>query len=341
MKKEIPSTQRALQYLEHGKPEEVLSLVEIPVASPGSGEVLIEMQASPVHPSDFGLIQGSYGRLKSLPAIAGREGVGTVVAVGQGVDEKVIGRPVSLAEEGGVWQEYQLARADDLILFPALVPFEQLAVSLVNPLTAWRLLNDFEYLNPGDIIIQNAGNSAVGQAVAQFARKMDLRCLSLVRNQASVEPLQALGSTEVWTDDDEAPNRVKIFTEGKGCKLALNSVGGQSALRLARSLGSGGVHVTFGAMDGSTVRFPTRNLIFDDIRMVGFWLDRWRRKQSPAGLRNACEQVLQPLAMTDLKHSIDQCFDLADFKRAFARNAEPRMGKVLLVRDKAFLESLG
>jgi hypothetical protein len=45
--------------------------------------------------------------------------------------------------------------------------------------------------------------------------------------------------------------------------------------------------------------------------------------------------------MTDLKHSIDQCFDLADFKRAFARNAEPRMGKVLLVRDKEFLESLG
>ena len=104
MKKEIPSTQRALQYLAHGKPEEVLSLVEIPVASPGSGEVLIEMQVSPVHPSDFGLIQGSYGRLKSLPAIAGREGVGTVVAVGQGVDEKVIGRPVSLLEEGGVWQ---------------------------------------------------------------------------------------------------------------------------------------------------------------------------------------------------------------------------------------------
>jgi NADPH:quinone reductase-like Zn-dependent oxidoreductase len=99
--------------------------------------------------------------------------------------------------------------------------------------------------------------------------------------------------------------------------------------------------VTFGAMDGSAVRFPTRNLIFDDVRMVGFWLDRWRRKQSPAGLRNALEQVLQPLAMTELKHSIDQVFNLSEFKDAFARNTEPRVGKVLLARDKEFLQSLG
>jgi NADPH:quinone reductase-like Zn-dependent oxidoreductase len=93
-------------------------------------------------------------------------------------------------------------------------------------------------------------------------------------------------------------------------------------------------------MDTSPVRFPTRNLIFDDVRMVGFWLDRWRRKQCPTGLRNACEQVLQPLAMTELKHSIDQIFNLEDFQDALARNKESRMGKVLLARDKEFLESL-
>ena len=146
---------------------------------------------------------------------------------------------------------------------------------------------------------------------------MGLGCISLVRNLDSVEHLKALGSTEVWLDDDEVADRVKVFTEGKGCKLGLNSVGGRSALRLARSLCCGGVHVTFGAMDGSAVRFPTRNLIFDDVRMVGFWLDRWRRKQSQAGLRNALEQVLQPLAMTELKHSIDQVFNLSEFKDAF------------------------
>jgi NADPH:quinone reductase-like Zn-dependent oxidoreductase len=340
MNKEIPSTQKALQYQEYGDPAEVLSLIELPVPEPGPGEVLIEMQASPIHPSDLGLIMGSYGRPRIPPAIAGREGVGTVVKCGVGVDVKVMGRPVALPEDGGAWQEYQIIRVEDLILFPALVPFEQLALSVLNPMTAWRLLNDFEYLNTGDVIIQNAGNSAVGQSVIQFAKKMGVKCISLVRNLEYVELLKELGSTAVWLDDDEVPERTKVFTEGKGCKLALNSVGGRSALRLTRSLCSGGVHVTFGAMDGSAVRFPTRNLIFDDVRMVGFWLDRWRRKQSPAGLRNALEQVHQPLAMTDLKHSIDQIFNLSEFKDAFARNAQPRVGKVLLARDKEFLQTL-
>ena len=340
MNKEIPSIQKALQYQEYGDPSKVLSLIELPVPEPGPGEVLIEMQASPIHPSDLGLIMGSYGRPRTPPAIAGREGVGTVVKCGEGVDVKVMGRPVALSEDSGAWQEYQGAKADDLILFPALVPFEQLAVSVLNPMTAWRLLNDFEYLNAGDVIVQNAGNSAVGQSVIQFAKKMGVKCISLVRNLESVESLKALGSTEVWPDDDEVPDRMKIYSTGRGAKLALNSVGGRSALRLARCLCPGGVHVTFGAMDSSPVRFPTRNLIFDDVRMVGFWLDRWRRKQSPAGLRTALEQVFQPLAMTELKHSIDKVYNLSEFKDAFARNTQPRMGKVLLARDKEFLQSL-
>ena len=340
MTKEIPHSQKALQYLEYGDPQKVISLVELPVSQPSAGEVLVEMQACPIHPSDMGLVQGSYGRPRVPPAVAGREGVGTVVKVGDGVDPKVIGRPVALEGDLGTWQEYQVIKADRLILFPALVPFDQLAVSLLNPLTAWRLLNDFEYLNPGDVIIQNAGNSAVAQSVVQFACKMGLKCICLVRNANSMDHLYSLGANEVWLDDDKVPERTKVFTQEKGCKLALNSVGGRSALRLARCLCPGGVHVTFGAMDSSPVRFPTRNLIFDDVRMVGFWLDRWRQKQTLKSLRNACEKVLQPLAMTEISHHVDQIFDLSDFNKALSRNAESRQGKVLLSRNKEFLKSL-
>jgi len=169
---------------------------------------------------------------------------------------------------------------------------------------------------------------------------MGIRCVSLVRNRASVNYLKALGSDEVWLDNDEVPQKMQEYNMGNGAKLALNSVGGRSAIRLAKCLCAGGVHVTFGAMDAEPVRFPTRNLIFDDVRMVGFWLDRWRRKQSMAGLRNASEEVLHPLAMTELKHSIDQIYNLENFKDALVRNSEPRMGKVLLARDQEFLQSL-
>ncbi len=333
----IPSTGRAVRYYEHGDPGEVLQMEEIPVPEVGAGEVLLEMQATTIHPSDIGLINGSYGHLRDLPAVGGREGVGKVVSVGSGVDEKVVGRPVAMPDGQGTWQDYAKASADDLILLPALVPFDQLAISILNPLTAWRLLNDFEYLKEGDFVIQNAGNSAVGLSVAQFAKKMGLNLISLVRSEERRAELIDFGAGEVWIDDDEVPNRTNELTEGKGCVLGLNSVGGRSALRLARSLGEGGVHVTFGAMDGSPIRFPTRSLIFDDVRFVGFWLDKWKRKQSPASLRNAVEEVLQPLALTEISHPVDKVFGLDEFAGALARNSESRMGKVLLVREKGSL----
>ena len=168
----IPFLGRAVRYHEHGEPRSVLKLEEVPVPDIGAGEVLVEMQAATIHPSDIGLINGSYGRLRQLHAVGGREGVGKVVSVGSGVDEKILQRPVAMPDDQGAWQDYVKMQADDLILLPALVPFDQLALSIINPLTAWRLLNYFEYLKEGDFIIKNAGNSAVGLSVVQFAKKL-------------------------------------------------------------------------------------------------------------------------------------------------------------------------
>ncbi len=324
----------ALVYHEFGKPSRVLSLEKFSLTECEEGEVIIQMQATALHPSDIGLINGSYGMLRDLPAVGGREGVGTIFAIGAGVDEKLLGKPVSLPESSGAWQEYMKEKVDNLIFFPALVPFDQLAISLLNPMTAWRLLNDFEYLKPGDYIIQNAGNSAVGISIIQFAERLGIHCISLVRSHEAKEKILGFSKATVLIDEDNSIQQIYKLTGGQGCTLALNSVGGRSALRLAKCLSDGGVHVTFGAMDGSPIRFPTRNLIFNDIRFVGFWLDRWRKKLSLDEVRNAIEDVLQPLALTEIMHPVDSIFKLSEFEQAFLRNSETRLGKVLFVRDK-------
>lgn len=334
----MKSSNRIIRYHSHGSPLEVLTMEEIPLRELGPREVRIEIQVATIHPSDIGLIQGSYGRLRELPAIGGREGAGKVVEVGRDVKEDVLHKVVAVPDETGAWQEYCQTDVDNLILLPALVPYTQLAVALLNPMTAWRLLNDFEYLREGDVIIQNAGNSAVGVAVVQFARQMGISCLSLVRSEPLIKELKAFGATEVWLDNEDVPERVAEFTDNQCCAMALNSVGGKSALRLAKSLKPGGVHVTFGAMNGEPIRFPTRNLIFDDVRFVGFWLDRWKQQQTQAQLRNALEDILHPLAMTELKYPIDSIHSLENFTNALKRNAESRFGKVLLARDVGALK---
>ena len=335
-----PESFDALCYNEFGEASNVLKLENKSLPPCRQGEVIIQMQATALHPSDLGLINGSYGSLRELPAVAGREGVGTIYATGEGVDEKLIGRPVALPEGSGAWQEYMMEKADQLLLLPFLVPLDQLAISLLNPMTAWRLLNDFEYLKPGDFIVQNAGNSAVGLSVIQFAQKLGIQCISLVRTKEARDRILGFSKTDVFLDRDDAVEEIGKLTNGKGCTLALNSVGGRSAIRLAKCLCDGAVHITFGAMDGSHVRFPTRNLIFNDIRFVGFWLDRWRKKKSINEIRTAIDEVLQPLALTEIRHPVDSIFNLSEFKEAFSRNSESRFGKVLFARDKKMINQI-
>lgn len=319
----------ALVYHQHGEPSEVLQLENMPVPKLGPGEVLLRMRAAAIHPSDLGMIAGSYANLRPLPTVAGREGVGEVAEVGQGVDKKLIGRMVALPDDQGAWAESFVMPAKDLFFLPIGLPFEQAALALLNPLTAWCLLHDFEYLKPGDWIIQNAANSAVGLAVIQLAHHLGVRTVNVVRREGLSDDLRKAGADVVVLDDDDYPGSLSDLTEGKDPKLALNSIGGPSALRLAKTLGRGGVHVTFGAMTGELIRFPTRRLIFDDVRFVGFWLDQWKRRQSPEKVREVCEEMLFLAATNVLQSRIEASYPLAQYEEALARSREPRFGKVI------------
>lgn len=95
---------------EYGVPCEVLNAEEADIGSPASGQVLIRLLRASVNPSDMGMIGGSYGRLRPLPAIAGREAVGEVVGVADGVKNVKSGDIVRIPEEPGAWSQYNMRR---------------------------------------------------------------------------------------------------------------------------------------------------------------------------------------------------------------------------------------
>src|SRR5262245_65864843 len=102
---------RAVQLRDYdGKPESI-TVAEIPVPRPGPGEVLVKVFASPINPSDLTFIQGLYGFKKSLPAVPGFEGSGTVVEGGPGLLPRFLkGKRVACAAadpkiSGGMWAE--------------------------------------------------------------------------------------------------------------------------------------------------------------------------------------------------------------------------------------------
>jgi len=330
----IPENPLAAVYRATGAASEVLRLEpDSSVRAPAAGEALVVLETAVIHPSDFGMIAGTYGRLRALPAVAGREGVGRVAAVGVGVTEVAPGDRVRMPEDAGVWRDAVVAPAAALRLVPADLPAELAAQSFINPPTAWLLLRDFAPLKAGDWVVQNAGNSAVGECVIQLARSLGLHTASMVRSpEKHGQRLRALGADIVLADDKEAVKTLaKALPAGIAPRLALNSIGGPSAITLARALGPDGALITFGGMSAEPVRFPTREFIFKNLACRGFWMDRWARTAPPAALDAVLAEVHDRLRSGALRLAVDSVHPLADIAGALARAAAGgRDGKVLL-----------
>ncbi len=318
----------AVQFRDFGKPHEVLELSEQEVREPGSGEVLLRILAAPIHPSDLGIILGKYGTLPELPAIAGREGVAEVEAVGPDVVEIREGERVMVPRESGSWQERCVVPAGGLFKVPTDIPVEMAAMCTVNPPTAWRLLRD-AHLHEGSWVVQNAANSAVGLHVIEMARYLNLKTLNVVRREELMEPLRKHGGDVVVLEDSGYEKKVGEITGDEQVLLALNSIGGESAIRLIRSLSPGGQHVTFGAMNFEQVRFPTRDLIFRNITLRGFWMDRWYRQNPANRIQIMFDKVFDLMREGVVRPEIADTYSISDYKEALEAAAKPRFGKIL------------
>ena len=321
--------QKAICHHEFGLPLEVLQLEDVQQAEPQVGEVRVRLLLATINPSDYGMIAGSYGRLRELPAVAGREGVGVVEAIGRGVSSVGVGARVRFPE-GGTWQETACMPAADVLLVPADVPVEQAAFSFINPPTAYCLLQKMVDLAPGSWVVQNAGNSTVGLAVIQMAKVLGFKTISQVRREELIAPLKALGADHVVIEGSGWAKQVNELTGGEPIQLALNSIGGASASDQIKALGEGGTQVTFGGMVADLVRFPTRFLIFNDVRLVGFWWDQWSQKAGAQGLNQVMSAVYGMMRDGTLKLPVEATYSFAEYEAAVKHNQQPRLGKVLL-----------
>jgi len=248
---------------------------------------------APVNPADINQIEGSYAFIPPRPFVAGNEGVGEVLAVGKGVKALNPGDWVVPAVAGlGTWCSEIVCPEASLMRVPNDMAMEAAATILVNPCTAYRMLHDFVPMKPGDVIIQNGANSAVGRAVIQIAAARGLKTVNVVRDRPGFEALETellgLGATMVVKAERlplaEVQEHMTKVCGNKRPVLALNCVGGQAATDLARTLNHSGVHVTYGGMSKKPVSLPTALLIFNDIQVRGFWVSAWYKREHEMSL---------------------------------------------------------
>ncbi len=324
---------KAIVYQAHGKPTEVLGLEEQELPPLGAEEALVRLSAAPINPADLNAIEGKYPIRPELPATPGFEGAGVVEEVGREVKNLAAGDQVILPHDLGTWRQAAVVRADRLVVVPNDIAPEQAAMLKINPITAWRMLHDFVPLQKGDWVIQNAANSAAGRAVIQIARELGYRTVNVVRRPELINELRAEGGDVVLHDDDALRDAAAEATGRAPIRLALNAVGGESALRLAKIVAPEATIVTFGAMSLKPLTMPNGLLIFKNLRFTGFWVNKWY-EQATAAERDETFARLFDLARRGLLQTkIERTYSLGDFAEAVVRAAQgERSGKILFAR---------
>jgi mitochondrial enoyl-[acyl-carrier protein] reductase / trans-2-enoyl-CoA reductase len=326
----MSKTSKAAVYETHGNPAEVLRVVEFPLPAPQANEVVVEMKAAPINPADLNSIEGKYPIKAPLPATPGMEGAGVVIEAGSAVRDLAVGTQVILPHSFGTWREVAVIAADKLVAVPAEIDPIQAAMLKVNPITAWRMLHDFVSLRPGDWLIQNAANSGAGQCAIQIARELGFKTVNLVRRPELVEELRSLGGDVVLVDGENLRDEVAAATGKTPIRLALNAVGGENALRVAKCLASDGTMVTYGAMSLQPLSIPNGMLIFKNLRFTGFWVNKWY----DAATREQREETFRPLfdmAKRGLLHSkVERTHPLDEAQAAIAHASQnKRSGKIV------------
>src|SRR5258708_6816455 len=144
--------------------------------------------------------------------------------------------PINHSEILKITQRYPLLPAAGLFALPSGADPRQLSMISINPPTAALLLSEYVDLQPGEWVIQNAGNSGVGRSVIAVAKSRGLRTVSVVRRPELIDELREQRGDVVLVQGPDFAASVAKETANAKIRLALDRVCGGSTAALPSSL---------------------------------------------------------------------------------------------------------
>jgi len=323
---------KAVRFSRFGRASDVAGLVDIPEPpAPAPGQVLIEVEVTPINPSDLLHFEGRYAKPLPLPAFAGSGILGRVAAIGPGVYDLELGhRVIVVNTDRRGWCERFVWPAARVISVSGADPVD-LALLAANPPTALLMLESFGHLQPGDWVLQNAANSSVGVSLIQIAKTMGLRTVNIVRRSQLVDHLAAFGADVTLFDGPDLRARVNEATNGERIKLGIDAIAGDATRRLANCLSDGCIVVNYGLLSGKPCEVDAADIVFRDISLRGFWYSRWFASASPAAIKSLFCRLVGMLQAKTLRVPVEASYPIERLTEALAHaQREGRLGKVVL-----------
>lgn len=230
------------------------ALFEVDVPEPGPDEVVIEVEAAPINPSDLGLMfgladtdQAQASERNGHPSVvvpippamlkamgsrvgqwlpAGNEGAGTVIAAGSSdAAQALMGKRVG-AYGGEFFANYRCLSVMQCMPLPDGVSAEQGASCFVNPMTALGFVETAK-MEGHKAIVHLAAASNLGQMLNRICIEDGIPLVNIVRSQAQVDLLRGQGATWVLnSSDDDFAAQLQAAVEATGATIAFDPIGG-------------------------------------------------------------------------------------------------------------------
>ena len=326
---------KAAVFEQFGEPAEVLRIQDVPTPEPGKNEVRVRMLASPINPSDLMTVRGSYGRLPTLPATPGFEGVGIVEALGSGMLAWIrglkVGKKVAvLNATGGNWQEYVVLSARNVVPVGDLSD-AQAATFFVNPATAFVMTRKVLKVASEEWLLQTAAGSALGEMVRSLGKKHGFRVINVVRRPEQAEEMRKAGHITIATQDGDIEAKVREWTEGHGVKHAIDAVGGETASNVIRCLAHKGKLLLYGTLSGEPLSFDPRALMVGQAAVEGFWLSEWVKDQGVLTMLNLFGKIRSMMNAGVIATDVQE-IPLENIAEAVRQSEEVGKTKKVLIR---------
>jgi NADPH2:quinone reductase len=317
-----------------GEPVDVLELREIDPPEPGPGMVRLRVDAAAVGFPDVLMCGGSYLFTPELPFTPGQEVVGTVDAVGDGVDGALVGtRQMGVTAfylGAGGFAEFCLAAANTI--FPAPPEFDDVTAAgfHIPYVTAWNGLVDRAALQPEETLVVLGAAGGSGSAAVLLGASLGARVVAVAGGAEKAAFCRALGADDV-IDHRETPDvaaAISELTGGAGADAIFDPVGGESAESVAAAMANHGRFMLVGFASGRWPQLDPRRLVTGNFSAMGVYAGAYARPH----VEGIYEQLAARRAVGNLRSIPTQTFAFSDVPLALTTLADrSALGKTVVV----------
>jgi NADPH2:quinone reductase len=325
---------KAWQVTQHGEPEEILELAEIPRPEPGPGQILVRVLAAAGNFPDVLLCRGTYQVKLPLPFTLGLELCGEVIGIGQGVTgfqlgDRVIG-DTDLPD--GAFAEYALMEATAALPAPRTLDDAEAAPFYVTYETCWLGLHHRARIAEGETLLVHAAAGGVGTGAIQIGKAAGARVIGVVGSPDKVSLAKEVGADVVVDRSaEDFVAVVKDVTNGRGADVVFDPVGGDAFVKSTKCIAFEGRIIVVGFSSGDIPKAALNHALVKNYDILGLQ-GRTYRFLETAAIRRHYAKLLELTESGAIKTVVTERLSLADVPDGLRRLAAGKTtGRIVFI----------